>query len=226
MTTQTDKVKEEFAKRLHQGMDSAGYPIRGRARILSRQFNISDKGASKWLNGDAIPETSKIPLLATFLNVNAEWLLSGKGVKSILINKDNFQDNKSENKLIPIISWTEAKFWSSQGSITEVEEWLPLSSKCESHCFGLIVTGESMSPRFEPNDRIYINPDFPRKKLKTGDLVIASNKDDDEVIFKKIVFETNGIYLESLNPKWRDKVIELNEKILIIGKVIGLYRNL
>lgn len=88
MTTQADKVKEEFAKRLHQGMDSEGYPIRGRARILSRQFSISDKGASKWLNGDAIPETSKIPLIAEFLKINSEWLLSGTGEMLIDNNKN------------------------------------------------------------------------------------------------------------------------------------------
>lgn len=77
MTIKTDRVKEEFAKRLHDAMDKKGYPVRGRARVLSKEFQISDKGAGKWLNGDAIPETSKIPVLAAFLGVNAEWLLNG-----------------------------------------------------------------------------------------------------------------------------------------------------
>lgn len=77
MNNKTDQVKEDFAKRLHEAMDMENYPLRGRARILSKEFGISDKGAGKWLNGDAIPETSKIPLLADFLNVSSEWLLSG-----------------------------------------------------------------------------------------------------------------------------------------------------
>lgn len=78
MTIKTDRVKEEFAKRLHNAMDKKGYPLRGRARVLSKEFHISDKGAGKWLNGESIPETSKIPHLANFLKVNAEWLLTGK----------------------------------------------------------------------------------------------------------------------------------------------------
>ena len=82
MTSQTDLVKQEFAKRLHNAMDKKGYPVRGRARILSKEFHISDKGAGKWLNGDAIPETSKIPLLAAFLGVKAEWLLNGNTPES------------------------------------------------------------------------------------------------------------------------------------------------
>ncbi|MDC4671106.1 helix-turn-helix domain-containing protein, partial [Acinetobacter baumannii] len=78
MNTQVDKIKEEFAKRLKQAMDSKNYPLRGRARILSKEFDISDKAASKWLNGEAIPETSKIPILARFLDTTSEWLLSGE----------------------------------------------------------------------------------------------------------------------------------------------------
>ena len=88
MTKQTDKVKEEFTKRLHEAMDKKGYPVRGRARVLSKEFQISDKGASKWLNGDAIPETSKIPLLASFLGVNAEWLLNGNNFNSVSIKEE------------------------------------------------------------------------------------------------------------------------------------------
>lgn len=87
MTSQTDLVKQDFAQRLHKAMDVASYPIRGRARILSREFNVSDKGAGKWLNGDAMPETSKIPLIAQFLKVNAEWLLSGSG--AMLLDSEN-----------------------------------------------------------------------------------------------------------------------------------------
>ncbi|MEN4981554.1 hypothetical protein [Acinetobacter modestus] len=101
MTTQTDKVKEDFAKRLHQGMDLIGYPVRGRARILSREFNISDKGAGKWLNGETIPETSKIPHLANFLKVNAEWLLTGKETTSVG-NSVEIISNKNEETSMTI----------------------------------------------------------------------------------------------------------------------------
>lgn len=90
MTIKTDRVKEEFAKRLHDAMDKKGYPVRGRARVLSKEFQISDKGAGKWLNGDAIPETSKIPVLASFLDVNAEWLLNGNTPESTP-NTETFQ---------------------------------------------------------------------------------------------------------------------------------------
>lgn len=238
MTAQTDLVKQEFAKRLHQAMDEALYPIRGRARILSREFNISDKGAGKWLNGDAIPETSKIPLIAHFLKVNSEWLLSGNGSMNSVENIPNtkfFLDNNIDfnkkieiiGKSIPVISWIAAGSWTSIESIpveTEFDEWLPPNSKCGKNGYGLIVHGESMSPKFEPNDRIYVNPDFQVNDLKTGDLVIVSCEGEREATFKKLVIETDGKYLEPLNPRWHEKIMELHEGCKLVGKVVGLYR--
>lgn len=94
MSLQIEKVKEDFARRLHKAMDKKGYPQRGRARILSKKFDISDKGAGKWLNGDAIPETSKIPLLAEFLDINSEWLLSGTGEMSIQTSPSDKNNSK------------------------------------------------------------------------------------------------------------------------------------
>ncbi|SEO13057.1 Peptidase S24-like [Acinetobacter sp. yr461] len=238
MTSQTDFVKQEFAKRLHKAMDAAAYPIRGRARVLSREFNISDKGAGKWLNGDAIPETSKIPLIAYFLNVNSEWLLSGTGsMNKETVTGDRYLDNninldekiEISEKLIPVISWVAAGTWSSIDSVpldTEFDEWLPPNPKCGKNGYGLIVKGESMSPKFEPNDRIYVNPDFPVSDLKTGDLVIVACEGENEATFKKLVIETDGMYLEALNPKWHEKIIELHKGCKLIGKVVGLFRDI
>lgn len=77
MSIITDKVKSDFAQRLNQAMDEKGYPVRGRANVLSQIFDISNKGAGKWLKGEALPETSKFPVLADLLGVKTEWLLSG-----------------------------------------------------------------------------------------------------------------------------------------------------
>ncbi|MHA3081913.1 LexA family protein [Acinetobacter sp. ANC 5383] len=237
MNTGTDKVKAEFAKRLHTAMDAAGYPVRGRARVLSKHFSVSDKGAGKWLNADAIPETSKIPLLAKFLGVSSEWLLSGTGnayieqgeidtpsEKNICVNENLI----STKKLVPVISWIQAGSWTTIDSIpkdTEFEEWLPPNPKCGKNGYGLIVRGESMSPKFEPNDKIYVNPDIQVSDLKTGDLVIVSCEGEKEATFKKLVIETDGKYLEPLNPRWHEKIMELHEGCKLVGKVVGLYRD-
>lgn len=235
MTVHTDKVKEEFSKRLHTAMDAAGYPVRGRARILSQKFSISDKGAGKWLNADAIPETSKIPLIANFLKINSEWLISGSGEMTSSFNSktEKLDNNVSYplpivGRLVPVISWVQAGTWTSVESVpagTQFEEWLPPNPKCGKHGYGLEVVGESMLPDFRPHDKIYVNPDFQISDLKTGDLVIVACDGETEATFKKLIVESNGMYLEPLNPKWLEKIMELREGCKLVGKVVGLYRD-
>lgn len=33
------------------------------------------------------------------------------------------------------------------------------------------------------------------------------------------------MYLEPLNPKWLEKIMELRERCKLVGKVVGLYRD-
>ena len=238
MTIHTDKVKEDFSKRLHNAMDAAGYPVRGRARVLSKQFSISDKGAGKWLNADAIPETSKIPLIANFLKINSEWLISGVGEmssqnlrsssKNVLHDNNISESFPIAGRLIPVISWVQAGTWTNTESVpsgTQFNNWLPPNPKCGKNGYGLEVVGESMLPDFRPTDKIYVNPDFQVSDLKTGDLVIVACEGENKATFKKLIIEPNGKYLEPLNPKWHEKIMELNEGCKLVGKVVGLYRD-
>ncbi|WP_179998052.1 LexA family transcriptional regulator [Acinetobacter sp. YH12239] len=238
MTSRTDKVKEEFSKRLHMAMDNAGYPVRGRARVLSKHFSVSDKGAGKWLNADAIPETSKIPLIAEFLKVNSEWLISGAGQMNLHSTQISKHESKYDNnittpfpitgRLIPVISWVQAGSWTSVDSVpngTQFEEWLPPNPKCGKNGYGLEVVGESMLPDFRPGDKIYVNPNFQTNDLKTGDLVIVSCEGDLEATFKKLIVESGNMYLQPLNPDWPEKTIPLVDGCKLVGKVVGLYRD-
>lgn len=238
MTSRTDKVKEEFSKRLHMAMDNAGYPVRGRARVLSKHFSVSDKGAGKWLNADAIPETSKIPLIAEFLKVNSEWLISGAGQMNLHSTQISKHESKYDNnittpipiagRLIPVISWVQAGSWTSVDSVpngTQFEEWLPPNPKCGKNGYGLEVVGESMMPDFRPGDKIYVNPDFQTADLRTGDLVIVSCEGDAEATFKKLILESGNVYLQPLNPHWPEQTIALVDGCKLVGKVVGLYRD-
>lgn len=42
-------------------------------------FRVSQKGARKWLEGEALPRLSRIPQIAGKCGVNGEWLLTGQG---------------------------------------------------------------------------------------------------------------------------------------------------
>lgn len=145
------------------------------------------------------------------------------------IPKENAIDKLSiTGGLIPIISWVQASTWNSKDFInleTQFKEWLPPNPKSGKNGYGLIVVGESMSPEFRPGDKIYVNPDFQINNLKTGDLVIIASKGENKATFKKIIIESNGIYLEPLNPKWHERITKLPNGSKLVGKVVGLYRD-
>ncbi|MCU4481331.1 S24 family peptidase [Acinetobacter ursingii] len=147
--------------------------------------------------------------------------------------KENIDFNISEpfpilGKPVPVISWVQAGTWTSVESVfneTEFKEWLPPNPKCGKLGYGLEVVGESMLPDFRPGDKIYVNPDFQVNDLKTGDLVIISREGGKAATFKKLIVETDKMYLQPLNPEWSEKAIALEDGCKLVGKVVGLYRD-
>lgn len=133
-----------------------------------------------------------------------------------------------KGEFVPVISWVQAGAWTTVEAVpagTQFEEWLPPNPKCGKNGYGLVVSGESMLPDFRPSDKIYVNPDFQVSDLKTGDLVIVSSEGGKAATFKKLIVETDNMYLQPLNPEWSEKAIALEDGCKLVGKVVGLYRD-
>ncbi|MDR8459121.1 peptidase S24, partial [Acinetobacter baumannii] len=94
-----------------------------------------------------------------------EKILKNKSSDSNLKLDNNVDLNNKiniEGDLVPVISWVAAGSFTDVQTVlkdTEVIEWLPPMKKAGKNGYGLIVTGYSMYPKFEPGDRIYVNPD-------------------------------------------------------------------
>lgn len=215
-----------FHLRLQQKLNEKGY----KPADLARAAEVSGVAAGKWIHGESQPKAGKLKLIARFLGVSDDWLLTGKEASPRFDNNiDLSQKIAFEGRPIPVISWVAAGSFSSIETVlkdTEIDEYLPPIKECGKNGYGLIVTGISMSPKFEPEDRIYVNPDFQVNDLKTNDLVIVSCTGDNEATFKQLVVEGATMYLQPLNPKWDEKVIKLTEGCRLVGKVVGLYRKI
>ncbi|MCH4247615.1 MAG: LexA family transcriptional regulator [Acinetobacter populi] len=214
---------QDFAKRLNELMKAQGSRITTITQIKDT-IGVTYEMARRYTLGTAKPREEKMKALADAFNVSISYLDHGDKLDNNIDLKGKI---KNSGKLVPVISWVAAGSWTSIESIpvgTQFDEWLPANPKCGKNGYGLIVSGESMSPKFEPDDRIYINPDFQVSDLKTGDLVIVACEGEKEATFKKLVVENDGMYLEPLNPKWQDKIMELHEGCKLVGKVVGLYR--
>jgi phage repressor protein C with HTH and peptisase S24 domain len=243
MNASTDKIKEEFASRINEAMELNGYPIRGRARILSKEFDISDKGAGKWLKGEAMPETSKLPLLASFLGVSTEWLLNGsesaaKENSSIRISSVKFRDGekKESNVRIPIYKDIRASCGDGiENFLEDVSEYLDIDPyilkimgiQTKSENLRIIYSDEySMWPTVAPDSPLFIDvSDKDPDAIKNGNVYVFTH--NHELRMKRIFVSYAGnktVRLSSDNPdkvRYPDEFItndQLNE-INFIGRL-------
>lgn len=215
-----------FHERLKQKMEEKGVT----PAALARAASVSPVAAGKWVHGESEPKATKLKLIADFLGVTDDWLLTGKGSPSKLDNNiDLSQKIPLDGRPIPVISWVAAGSLSSIETVlrdTEIDEWLPPNKDCGKSGYGLKVTGMSMSPFFLPDDRIYVNPEVQTFDLQTGDLVIIACYGETEATFKKLIIEGDNKYLQPLNPNWPEQIIKLSEDCRLVGKVVGLYRKI
>ncbi|MCT9272469.1 helix-turn-helix domain-containing protein [Acinetobacter baumannii] len=193
---------------------------------IADAIGVSKTSVIYWEKDENLPKHDSLMALAQILGVTSNYLLYGKEDDSL--DRNVTAPFPISGRLVPVISWVQAGTWTAADSVpldTQFKEWLPPNPKCGRNGYGLIVVGESMSPDFRPGDKIYVNPDFQITDLKTGDLVIVACIDETEATFKKLIVESNGMYLEPLNPKWHERIIELREGCKLVGKVVGLYRD-
>ena len=205
---------------------------------MAKYCEASVAAVGQWINGKTKSlDSFKNAKAAQFLGVNPHWLagdpkygmLDASSGQKFDNNIDLTQKINIEGRPVPVISWVAAGAFDPIQTVlkdAEIDEYLPPIKECGKNGYGLVVTGISMSPKFEPEDRIYVNPDFQVSDLKTGDLVIVSCTGDNEATFKQLIIEGTTKYLKPLNPKWDEQIIKLTEDCRLVGKVVGLYRKI
>lgn len=249
----SDDAKNAFAKRLNEILTEKGYIQRGRAQRLKREagFAISDRAINKWLNAETLPDHHNIEVLSKFLGVNFNWLAAGQGEKeskpspselmqkikdienggardSRIAPKDTVNVPIAENSdEVPILSWVAAGSWSNVEAVTFDDAIGKVSrpNNLSKNGFALIVRGESMLPKFDPEDIIFVEPETGLLALKNNDLVIVQCNDDTEATFKQLVLgETSeDMYLRPLNPNWHEQRMMPMGDCNLVGKVVGKY---
>lgn len=215
-----------FHLRLEEKLKEKGY----KPADLARAAEVSAVAAGKWLHGESRPKAEKLKLIARFLDVSDDWLLTGKEANLRFDNNiDLSQKIPLDGRPVPVISWVAAGSFAPIETVlrdVEVDEYLPPIKECGKNGYGLIVVGNSMKPDFKPGDRIYVNPDIQTFDLQTDDLVIIACSGETEATFKKLIIEGGEKYLQPLNPNWPEQIIKLTEDCRLVGKVVGLYRKI
>lgn len=72
-----NSTRREFSKRFRQALNEAGHK-ETQLHELGGLFEVSGQAVRKWLNGEAIPNSSRAPDIALKLGVRRAWLLDGE----------------------------------------------------------------------------------------------------------------------------------------------------
>ncbi|MBP2845403.1 helix-turn-helix domain-containing protein [Dickeya oryzae] len=172
------------------------------------------------------PRADNLFALAKALKVNPTWLVSGRGEKELSgitagLVVDNATPAEILTREVPLISWVQA------GSFTEAVllpredyTYYPCPVKCSEHSFALRIEGESMLPRFEPGDIIYVDPELIDPP--SGKYVIVRLNGNFEATFKQLQIMDGQRYLKALNPDYppEARFLKINGDCELIGTVV------
>jgi SOS-response transcriptional repressor LexA len=129
---------------------------------------------------------------------------------------------------VPLLSLAQAGRFPETGYPDHLDgatDWIEFPKKRwrGMRTIALRVSGESMEPDYQHGDVIYIDPDIAAIHGKD---VVVRLAERNEVTFKRLIVEGEGLYLKPLNQNWPDKFTRLPADARIIGVVVGRYRDI
>lgn len=215
------------------------------AHELSRTTRVPQPTIHRILTGESTdPRTTTLQPLATYFGISVADLrdrnLAAEGVSGLPVGEqkgsepgfdENVRPANPALRPIPVISSVQA------GALRDMETPYPVGSgyaieytddeKLSRWAFGLDVEGLSMTPMFQPGDRIIVDPDLAPNP---GDFVVARNGSD-QATFKKYRprgIDHNGEMIFELVPLNDDypTLRSDTEHLVVIGVVTEFKKKL
>ena len=191
---------------------------------LEKKSGVAQSTIGRILRGEVNPQTATLERIAKALGIPVAMLLE----ESPAVEFENRLERTAaarvgEFRLVPLISRVRAgAFEESIDNYQpgDAEQWLAAPKACGPRTIALHVEGESMEPRYQNADIIYVDPDVDPVHGKD---VVVRLEDRGEVTFKRLVIEGERRYLKPLNPNWPERIIEVSGDARIVGVVIGRY---
>jgi len=191
------------------------------------------QSALSQLETGLVNSSSHLPSIANFLGVNAYWLQTGNGEMLASATREssfsNVRLDTSPLRKIPVLDFVQAGLFHDVGydGLNPKGETYTTYQNAKPECvFSLEVSGLSMTPEFNPGDKLVVDASIPPYP---GCFVIAQNGSH-EATFKKyraIGYDEHGretFELVPLNPDF-PTMNSTQQEIRIIGVVVEHLRS-
>lgn len=185
-----------------------------------RASNVSYSAARRWFGEQkSVPSEATLRGIAASLHLNPEWLIHGNGPMELPAGAYPL----AGARFLPVLSFAQAGAFQSGLTPEDAypvghgESVVPYMAekKLSAHAFALRIEGDSMTPRIEPGDIVYVEPEV---EPQNGDIVIAASTAG-EVWCKKLRIQAGVRWLVSFNLEY--PAIPMDGNIRIVGLVVG-----
>lgn len=217
VTNEREKQLQSFARRFNDALSDIGVPPKnaGRQVVVAEMFGVSQKGARKWLEGEAFPARWRLNQMAEKTGRTIEWLLGGETPQALM--GGNVTPGPAIRSSVPLISWVQAGHWAEiidNYHVGDYEKLIITTKNVGPSAFALRVSGDSMEPEFAAGSIIVVDPD---QRAENGSYVVVRLDDQAEATFKQLVVDAGKQYLKPLNPRY--PIMEINGNATICGVV-------
>ncbi|MBR6802067.1 MAG: helix-turn-helix domain-containing protein [Eubacteriaceae bacterium] len=175
---------------------------------LAEILHVERSTVSRWESGTSMPAVSMIERIAEVFDVRIDYLMG----KEVVV----------ETAKIPVIGKVQAGLPVEAVEEILAYEYIPAEMAESGEFFGLMVKGDSMSPRMIEGDTVIVRR---QSDIRSGDVAVVLVGNEDATV-KKVIKHEDGITLIAFNPAYPPRFFTLREVINtpveILGKVVEL----
>lgn len=195
---------------------------------MCKSIGLSQSTFAMWKKNDRKPASDWIAPIADYLNVSAEYILTGKEpaapIAAYEVNKDTLEKYILEQETVTIKVLGRVAAGIPIDAVEDIigEETISKKMSESGNYFGLRINGDSMEPRMFSGDIVIVRQ---QNDVENGDIAIVL-VNGGEATCKKIEKHSNGIMLVPLNKQYQAKFYSNDDienlPVRILGKVVEI----
>lgn len=175
---------------------------------------------SDWERGKATPNTGILTYIANRFGVSLTKLMETD------LKENNPEDDIDELQLVPIVGGVQAG--QPNYAVEDIEGYmtLPPDRKNANGLIYLKVKSDSMDKQFPVESYVLVDT---QADVENGNVAVVK-VNGDEATLKQVKFDiqNNQMYLipNSHNENYFPEVVDINNGVSLVGKVVGMYMNI
>lgn len=143
-----------LSERIREAIAAAGL---SQSDVARRTGNTTG-AVSQWISGQTRQlKTHNALALEALTGYRAQWLATGAGPR--MADHASVVRGSDGERQLPLLAGHQVDLWLDETSPFEPEDWLTTEGIVGEKAFGLKVEGRSMTPKFEPGDKVIIDPE-------------------------------------------------------------------